>query len=105
MFNFFKKVFSKKTEPEPKPVRVHALLKKFINLSIDKEELKSSFPEARREVCSRHLEEGIQALNKHGIFTREEQRKVNKVKIINLLKLIIIYGDKLETDRVKLEKK
>ncbi len=107
MFNFFKKVFSKKSQPEPKPkpVRVHVLLKKFINLSIDKEELKSNFPKRRREVCSRHLEEGLQALNQHGVFMRKEQRKVNKVKIINLLKLIITYGDKLETDGVKLEKK
>jgi hypothetical protein len=107
MISFFKKVFSKKSPEENKntPIKLGALLAKLINLSIDKEKLKARFPEGKREAYSKDLEEGLKALNKNSKLMRVEQGKVNKIKIINLLKLVVTYGDSLEITGVDVEKK
>ena len=105
MLNFFKSVFKKKQEEAPKPLKFRLLLRKLINLSLDKEKLKSNFPEDKKEELIKRLEEGLQALNGSNTLTRAKQKKVNKVKIINLFKLIVIYGDNLETTKSDVIKK
>jgi hypothetical protein len=107
MINFFKKVFAKKgaKEPEEKPVKVARLLRELINLAVDKEKLKENFPKEKKEEYSRQMEDGLRALNASRTLTREKKEKVNKIKIINLIKLVVIYGENLETLRVEVNKK
>jgi len=105
MFDFLKKVFPKKKEEEHSPEKVLILLRSLLNISLNKEALISSFPESRKEECKHHLKEGLKALARYGTRMKREQAKVNKVKIVNLFKLIITYGDDLTTNKVSLQKR